>query len=104
MIRLRKLIDRGRRHPVLGPVLIVVLVLVIALMMFHEGHESTGADVGVLCVGIMLLLIRAVVPRPTTPESVSAQKATVARAPPRTTTSHIVPAGYGGPRSLPLRL
>ena len=104
MIRLRELIDRGRRHPILGPVLIVVLALVIALMMLHERDESNGADFGVLCLGIMLLLIRAVMPRPTTPETLSAPEATAARAPPCTSTRHIVPAGHGGLRSLPLRL
>ena len=104
MIRLRQQIDRGRRHPVLGPLLIIVLLLMIALMMLHEGSESTGVDLGALCVGIMLALLRVVVPRPATPETRSTTEAEAARAPPRRARWHGVPAGFGCSGSLPLRL
>lgn len=103
MIRLRALIDRGRRHPLLGPLLIVVLVLVFALMLLHEGQESTAADLGPLCIGITLLLLRALVPRPATPETARTPDAVAARAPPRTMLSLLAAAGHAGTRSLPLR-
>lgn len=103
MIRMRQQIDRGRRHPVLGPVLIILLVLMLAMTMLHEGNESTGADLSVLCIGIMLLLLRELVPRPTTPATVLAPEALVARAPPSTFSLRIL-AASGGPGTLPLRL
>ena len=103
MIRLRASIDRGRRHPLLGPLLIVVLVLVIALMMLHEGQESAVADLGPLCIGITLLLLRGVIARPATPESVRTPDAVAARAPPRTMLHLLAVAGDAGARSLPLR-
>ena len=103
-MRLRQQIDRSRRHPVLGPLLIILLVLMIALMMLHEGSESTGLDLGALCVGIMLALLRLVVPRPTTPESRPTPEAKAARAPPRRACRLGMPTGFGASRSLPLRL
>ena len=104
MIRLHKLIERGRRHRVLGPVLIIVLVLVFALMMLHEGHESTGADLGVLCVGIMLLLLRAVFPPPTRLASALAPEDERGRAPPAKLACRLVAAVSDGSRFIPLRL
>lgn len=103
MIRLRASIDRGRRHPLLGPLLIVVFVLVIALMMLHEGQESAVTDLGPLCIGITLLLLRAVIARPATPESVRTPDALAARAPPSTMLHLFAGAGHAGARSLPLR-
>lgn len=35
MIRLRQSIERGLRHPVLGPLLLLLLGLVLAFMVFH---------------------------------------------------------------------
>lgn len=57
MIALRRKIERWRRHPILGPLLIVLLVLVLAFVFLHESHEKIAADVAELCVGIALLLV-----------------------------------------------
>lgn len=104
MIRLRELIERGRRHPVLGPVLIVLLLLVLALVMLHEGHESTGADLGVLCIGITLLLIAAVLAPPKRLASALVPETERGRAPPAKVARRLTAAACGGSRSLPLRL
>lgn len=45
----------------LGPLLILLLVLLIAFTLLHEGHESTGVDGGALCVGMALVLLSAAV-------------------------------------------
>lgn len=104
MIRLRELIERGRRHRVLGPVLIVLLLVVLALMIVHEGHESTGADLGVLCIGIALLLIAALLPPPKRLVSAPVPETERGRAPPARVVHRLTAAACGGSRSLPLRL
>lgn len=103
MIRLRQLIDRGRRHPLLGPLVILLLVLLIALTMLHEGHESVTGDVGVLCVGIALLLMTAVVLASVAPFMRLVAAALAARGPPAYLVDTAV-FGRNPPSSLPLRL
>lgn len=57
MIRLRRDLERGARHPILGPLLILLLVLMLAFTVAHEGNEAAGAKLAELCVGIALILL-----------------------------------------------
>lgn len=96
------MIERGRRHPVLGPLIVVLLVLLIAFTLWHEGNEAVGADAGVLCVGIALVLMLAALIAP----SPSLRLVTVvvgARAPPRHAGAAPVTA-FLSSSYLPLRL
>lgn len=62
MIALRRKIERWRRHPIIGPLLIVLLILVLAFVFLHESHEKIAADLGELCVGIALLVVALLLP------------------------------------------
>lgn len=103
MIRLRQLLDRGRRHPLLGPLVVLLLVLLTALTAMHEGHESTASDIGVLCVGIAVLLVATVVLASAAPLMTVAGAAQPARAPPASLVDTFS-IGHDPPDFLPLRL
>lgn len=73
MIRLRQTLERWRRHPVLGPLVLVVLALLLVVVFLHAAHEGfDGATtVGGFCfvvvavLGAMLLDgVRRLVPMP----------------------------------------
>ena len=57
VIALRAWIERGRRHPLLGPLLIILLVLVLVLIAMHEGGESVAGHSGEFCVALALVLM-----------------------------------------------
>ena len=52
------MLERGRSHPVLGPMVLVLLVLVLALVCLHAGHDGWdgAAEVGVACIVIVTAL------------------------------------------------
>ena len=57
MIRLRSLLERGLKHPVLGPVLLVALVIVLAMVFLHfveDSHEATSF--GTACLALAAVL------------------------------------------------
>lgn len=58
MIRIRQMLERGRAHPILGPILLIALVLVLAMLFFHAMHDGPGAatEVGSICLGIVTVL------------------------------------------------
>lgn len=58
MIRLRKSLERARKHPVLGPVVLILLLIVLAMVVLHTAMDShDGAtEVGVLCMAVLVLL------------------------------------------------
>ena len=87
----------------LGPLLIVLLVVLIAITMLHEGHESVAGDIGVLCVGIALLLITAVVLASAAPSMRFVAAALPARGPPAYRVDRVV-FGSDPASALPLRL
>lgn len=58
MIGLRQALERGRKHPVLGPILLVLLALLLALVFLHaavDGHDA-ATEVGALCIAIFTIL------------------------------------------------
>ena len=50
MIRLRCMLERGRAHPVLGPILLIVLVLLLAIVFLHIAQDAT--EVGAMCLAL----------------------------------------------------
>src|SRR6188474_3076144 len=57
MIRLRSLLERGLKHPVLGPVLLVALVIVLAMVFLHfveDSHEASSF--GTACLALAAVL------------------------------------------------
>lgn len=57
MIRLRSLLERGLTHPVLGPVILVALVIVLAMVFLHfveDSHEATSF--GSACLALAAVL------------------------------------------------
>jgi hypothetical protein len=58
MIRLRLTIERGMRHPVLGPVFIVLFALMMVFMCLHGIHDvqHMATEIGLVCLGLVSLL------------------------------------------------
>ena len=102
------MLERGRAHPILGPVLLVVLVLLLAMVFLHAAHDGMDAasELGAICFAIAGFLGLAVLDRllrrppglhPWTPGD---------RGPPPVPgTPHLVPRRIAAtPYSIPLRL
>jgi hypothetical protein len=52
------MLERWRGHPVAGPLVLVVLVLVLAMVFLHaaqDGHDA-AADLGAACLGVVTFL------------------------------------------------
>jgi hypothetical protein len=58
VIRLRLLLERGRAHPLLGPILLILVVAMLALVLLHAAQDDHGAatEVGALCLAISTFL------------------------------------------------
>ena len=54
MIRLRLIFERGRAHPILGPIVIIVLVLLLTMVFLHVLHEGMEAvtEMGTVCIAL----------------------------------------------------
>jgi hypothetical protein len=102
VIRLNQILERGRRHPLLGPLVVILLVLLVVMTALHEGHESVAGDVGLLCIGIAMLLVGFVSALRTGAPLVEAVSALTPRAPPPQATAP-APLDTFAFRSLPLR-
>lgn len=59
------MLERGCAHPILGPILLIVLALLLAMAFLHAAHEGMDAvtDVGAFCFGIAAFLALAAVER-----------------------------------------
>lgn len=58
MIRLRYILERGRAHPIFGPILLILLVLLLAMVFLHIAYEGmdAAAGLGAMCVGFATAL------------------------------------------------
>jgi hypothetical protein len=58
VIRLRHILERGRRHPILGPIVLVLLVLLLAMVFMHAAHDEhgTAVEAGFFCLAIVTML------------------------------------------------
>ena len=103
MIELRRRIDRWKRHPIIGPLIIILLVLVLAIIAIHESHENIAGTAGELCIGIALLLIALVAPLIHRLVRATPSIGRCDRAPPRDR-SQLVPRYRSTSVPIPLRL
>ncbi|MCP9486260.1 MAG: hypothetical protein MSC30_10390 [Gaiellaceae bacterium MAG52_C11] len=60
MIRLRQSLERGLRHPLLGPFLLLLLGLVLAFMVFHAIEHGVEGQL-FMCVLLAAAVLRLVV-------------------------------------------
>jgi hypothetical protein len=60
MIRLRQQIERGLRHPVVGPLLVLLLAVLVVFIALHETSEGIAGHVELICVAIAIVLLAAV--------------------------------------------
>ena len=57
VIRLRSLLERGLKHPVIGPVLLIALVIVLAMVFLHFVEDSHAAtSFGSACLALAAFL------------------------------------------------
>jgi hypothetical protein len=58
MIRLRLRIERGMRHPVVGPLLVVLVALMLVFVGLHGSHDShdLATELSAVCLGLVSLL------------------------------------------------
>lgn len=59
------MLECGRAHPILGPVFLVVLVLLLAMVFLHAAHDGmdTASEVGAICFAIASVVGLAVLDR-----------------------------------------
>jgi hypothetical protein len=58
VIRLRSSFERARAHPVLGPLLLIALVFLLAMVFLHvveEGFEA-ATELGAMCIAVATVL------------------------------------------------
>jgi hypothetical protein len=52
------MLERGRAHPILGPLVLILLVLLLAMVFMHtaiDGHD-TATEAGIFCLAILVLI------------------------------------------------
>ena len=106
MIRLRCLIERGCAHPVLGPILLLVLLLMLAFLFLHFAEDGHGAEsFGGLCVALAAIIGSLVVVPSARPSGKPASSGRTDRGPPTLIFASRLQTASGPdpPLSLPLR-
>lgn len=106
MIRLRRTLERGCAHPLFGPVVLLVVLLLLTMVFLHLAHEGwdLAAGLGGACFGIatvlgLLLGERLLASRPPRRVLVPSD-----RGPPRSPARLVLPVVLAaGPRHHPLR-
>ena len=48
--------ERGRAHPILGPVVLVVLVLLLAMVFLHVADDGNATEVGAMCLALATIV------------------------------------------------
>lgn len=99
------MLERGRAHPVLGPILLVVLVLMLAMLFLHAAQDGNDAatEVGVFCLFLATSLGLVLLQRLRSHISESLTSVRGDRGPPSRATQILRPVIAAGSRSLPLR-
>ena len=83
MIALRRLIERGIRHPLLGPLCLILLALLLAFTVIHGAHDQIHQGELVVCIALLIAAVISIaVPRL---QIVRLIAASVSRAPPSAT-------------------
>lgn len=102
MIRLRRQIERGLRHPVLGPLLLLLLAVLVVLTALHEVREGVPGDAAVACVAIAILLMAGTPLTRSRPAATPPTAAHPPRAPPKSRELPVIE--IRAPDFVPLRL
>lgn len=50
------MLERGRAHPLLGPILLVVLVLLLAIVFLHVAQDGNATEIGAMCLALATVL------------------------------------------------
>jgi hypothetical protein len=83
MIRLRQTIERGTRHRWLGPLFVIVLCLMLALLFLHGVHDADHAtELGEFCLGLVIMFSLLIVIRLKWRAVVRTARPRLGRAPP----------------------
>lgn len=59
MIRLRRIIECGLRHPVFGPLLLLVVVALVVFVALHGATDTLAGEAPLVCVAIVMVLLAA---------------------------------------------
>ena len=87
----------------MGPLVLLLLALLLALIALHETSESVSGELGQLCIGIVLVLLTGVLTIVAHRVLTFAVTTTATRGPPHRPTTRFIPVP-SGPDTLPLRL
>lgn len=60
MIRLREAIERGLRHPIAGPALLLLLAVLVVFVAMHETTETPPGDAALACAALALVVLTVV--------------------------------------------
>lgn len=99
------MLERGSAHPVFGPILLVVVVLLLAMVFLHVAGEGWDAAIGTICMGIATVLGLVLLERSREHLLEPVISVRGDRGPPRSSlTRLLLPiVSTNGPGSLPLR-
>lgn len=103
MIRLRQQIQRGLRHPVVGPLLLLLFAVLVVFIALHETSEGIAGHVELICVALAMVLIAALPLAEAQRVTIRPRGASPSRAPPRATL-RLRSTGIGTSAFHPLRL
>lgn len=107
MIRLRGILERGLAHPVLGPLVLIVLAVLLSMVFLHvadDGHGPLG-ELGAACVALTGVLGALLITRVFGVVGLAPGRALGDRGPPVAVLSCVAVAtpGNSSARSSPLR-
>ena len=103
MIRLRQQIERGLRHPVVGPLLLLLLAVLVVFIALHETSEGIAGHVELICVALAMVLLAVLPLTEALRLTIRLRGASPSRAPPAAT-QRLRPTSIGTSSSHPLRL
>src|SRR5262245_42983483 len=101
MIALRRKLQRAAQHPLLGPVVLLLLALLLVFTALHATHDQMHSDDLIVCVAFVLLALSSLLRKP--PSIFRSIVQLESRGPPNPATPAAVSARLGTPRP-PLRL
>lgn len=107
MIGLRQTIERGTRHRWLGPLIVILLCVMLALMFMHAMHDAdhSAAGVGEFCLGLTVMFSLLIVIRLRWRVLVASASPRLGRAPPAVVRSFLHSVRlFALPAPPPLRL
>jgi hypothetical protein len=100
------MLERGRAHPILGPILLVFLVLLLAMVFVHAAHDGMDAatEVGAICFALASFFALALLDPLRRRQEQAHLLTPVERGPPTAPGVPLVPARIAAaPSTIPLR-